>query len=135
MQTPRCGHVVLACMDFRFQQPLRRFLAAEGLEGDADLLSWPGGAACLTIDGEAERALEALALARRLHGCDRAVLVTHEDCMRLGGSAAHADPQAEVEALTGYLRDAAGRLRASVPELEVRLVRLTLAGDAIEVDD
>lgn len=122
-------------MDFRFQAPLQRFLAAEGLQGDADLLIWPGGAACLTIEGEAERALDALALARRLHGCDRAVLVTHEDCMRLGGSVAHASPEAEVQALEGYLRAAAGRVRASVPGLQVRLVRLTLAGAALEVAD
>jgi hypothetical protein len=85
MPAPTCTHVVLACMDFRFVETLRRFLDAEGITGDADLLTWPGGAACLALDEERERALAALALATRLHRCERVLLVVHEDCMRLGG--------------------------------------------------
>ncbi len=134
MLTPSCSHIVMTCMDFRFVEPLRRFLDAEGLRGDADLLAWPGGAACLAIDEEAGRAAEALALATRLHACDAVILVTHEDCMRLGGSAAHASPGDETEALVGYLRRAADRVRASVPSLDVRMIRLTLAGEAIDVE-
>jgi carbonic anhydrase len=86
------------------------------------------------LQDDADRAAEALSLAVRLHGCHHAILVTHEDCMRLGGSAAHGGPHAEAEVLDGYLRRAAERLRASVPDLEVRLVRLTLGGVAIGVE-
>jgi hypothetical protein len=121
-------------MDFRFVEPLHRFLAAEGLTDDVDVLAWPGGAACLLLEDETDRAAEALALAVRLHACRHAILMTHEDCMRLGGSGAHAGPQAEVDALADYLREAAARLRASVPDLEARLVRLTLGGEAIDVE-
>ena len=133
MPTPTCSHVVLACMDFRFVPTLTRFLEAEGIAGDADLLTWPGGGACLAIDEEREHALGALALAARLHGCDRVVLVSHEDCMRLGGSAAHADLDAEREALAGYLRRAAEEVRASIPALTPRTVVLRRSGEVVDV--
>jgi hypothetical protein len=133
MPTPTCTHVVLACMDFRFVRTLTRFLEAEGIAGDADLLTWPGGGACLALDEEREHALEALALAARLHGCERVVLVSHEDCMRLGGSAAHADLAAEREALAGYLRRGAEEVRASIPSLKPRTVVLRHSGEAEEV--
>jgi hypothetical protein len=120
-------------MDFRFVETLRRFLDAEGITGDADLLAWPGGAACLALDEERERALAAVALATRLHGCERILLVAHEDCMRLGGSAAHANPAAEADALADYLRRAAEEVRASIPALTPRAVVLQRSGEAVEV--
>jgi carbonic anhydrase len=134
MGAPSCGSVVLTCMDFRFVEPLHRFLAAEGLTGDVDVLAWPGGAACLALEDDADRTEEALALAVRLHGCRHAILITHEDCLRLGGSAAHGSSGAEAEALVGYLRRGAERLHDSAPDLHVRLVRLTLGGEAIDVE-
>ncbi len=121
-------------MDFRFVETLRRFLDAEGTTGDADLLTWPGGAACLALDEERERALAALALATRLHRCERVLLVAHEDCMRLGGSAAYADSAAEADALADYLRRAAEEVRASIPELQPRTVVLRISGDVLDVD-
>jgi carbonic anhydrase len=134
MPAPTCTHVVLACMDFRFVETLRRFLDAEGITGDADLLTWPGGAACLALDEERDRALTALALATRLHGCERVLLVAHEDCMRLGGSAAYADPTAEADALADHLRRAADEVRASIPALQPRTVVLRSSGDVIDVE-
>jgi hypothetical protein len=133
MADPTCGYVILTCMDFRFVEPLRRFLAVERIEGDADLLAWPGGAACLALDEERERAVAALALARTLHGCDRAVLVVHEDCRRLGGSAAHAGPQAEAATLANYLRRASGEVRARIPGLDPRSIVLRASGEVVEV--
>ena len=133
MPSPACRHVVLTCMDFRFVEPLHRFLEAEGIAGDEDLLSWPGGAACLSLADERERALDALALARKLHGCERVLLVTHEDCMRLGGSAMYADDLAERDALAAHLRRAAGEVRASIPDLEPRAFVLLRSGDVVEI--
>ena len=131
---PACGSVVLTCMDFRFVEILRAFLEREGIAGDADVLSWPGGAACLALDDEREHALRGLALARRVHGCDRVVLAVHEDCLRLGGSAAHGDPAAETAALRDHLWTAAREVRESVPGLEPRLVILRSSGAVDELD-
>ena len=121
-------------MDFRFVEPLRRFLDAEGIIGDADLLAWPGGAACLSLEEERDRALASVALAREIHGCDRIVLAAHEDCRRLGGSAAHADASAEMRVLEDHLSRAAAEVRTSVPGLDPRPVVLRLDGTVTEVD-
>lgn len=134
MTTSACGSVVLTCMDFRFVEPLRGFLDREGVTGDADLLAWPGGAAALNLDEERERTLDALSLARRLHRCDRAVLVVHEDCRRLGGSDAHSGAEAEAEALRDHLRRAAGEVRRAIPELVPRPVILRRSGEAEELE-
>jgi hypothetical protein len=121
-------------MDFRFVEVLRAFLDREGMAGDVDVLSWPGGAACLAIDDEREHALQALALARRVHRCDKVVLAVHEDCLRLGGSAAHRDAAAEATVLRDHLRAAAREVRASIPGLEPRLVILRASGAVDELD-
>src|SRR5712691_7302686 len=39
--------VVLACSDFRYQEPLRDLLAAEGLLASSEVFLWPGGSAVL----------------------------------------------------------------------------------------
>lgn len=129
-----CTYIVLTCMDFRFVEPLRRFLDEEGISGDADLLAWPGGAACLSLQDERDRALAGVVLAQRIHGCERIVLATHEDCRRLGGSAAHPDAAAETSALLDHLSRATEVVRASVPGLEPRPLVLRLDGTVSEVD-
>ena len=133
MPAPTCTYVVLTCMDFRVVEPLRRFLDAEGISGDADLLSWPGGAACLVLDEERDRATAAVRLAAELHGCDRAVLVMHEDCRRMGGSAAYGYADAEEASLIDHLRRAAEAARAAVPSLTPRTVVVRLSGEVDEV--
>ena len=131
---PGCSYIVLTCMDFRFVEPLRRFLDDEGISGDADLVAWPGGAACLSLEEERDRTRAGIALARDIHGCDRIVLAAHEDCRRLGGSAAHADASAEARALEGHLARAVAEERTSLPGLEARPVILVLDGSLAEVD-
>ena len=133
MPAPACTYVVLTCMDFRIVEPLRRFLDAEGISGDADLLSWPGGAACLVLDDERNRVTAAVRLAAELHGCDEAVLVMHEDCRRLGGSAAFTDAAVEDAAIRDYLRRAADAIRSAVPSLTPRSVVVRLSGEIEEV--
>ena len=133
MPATTCTTIVLSCMDFRIVEPLRRFLDAEGISGDADLLAWPGGAACLVLDDERERAVGAVSLAAELHACEQIVLVMHEDCRRLGGSDAYADTGAEEAAVSDYLRRAADEIRATVPSLTPRTVVVRLSGDVDEV--
>jgi hypothetical protein len=129
-----CTYIVLTCMDFRFVEPLRRFLDEQGISGDADLLAWPGGAACLSLEDERDRALAGVALAHDIHGCERIVLATHEDCRRLGGSAAHPDAAAETSVLLDHLSRAVSEVRASVPGLAPRPVILRLDGTVSEVE-
>jgi DNA-binding MarR family transcriptional regulator len=75
--------LVLACTDHRFQEPLLRLLAAEGLLGVAEVFQWPGGSAALGGDA-AGQVLEAMAdsIVDRCPG--RVVLVAHQGCRARG---------------------------------------------------
>jgi hypothetical protein len=75
--------LVLSCTDHRFQEPLLRLLAAEGLLGGAEIFLWPGGSAAL--GGEhAGHVLEAMAEVVRDAPPARVVLVAHQGCRARG---------------------------------------------------
>jgi hypothetical protein len=79
---PRTGTrdaVALSCGDHRFQEPLRELLAAEGLTGRTEVISWPGGAAALT-GPEGPLLVDVLAAAAEREPADRVLLVAHAEC-------------------------------------------------------
>ncbi|MFA5890284.1 MAG: carbonic anhydrase [Actinomycetota bacterium] len=131
---PRCRAVVLACIDFRFVEPLRRFLDDQGLTGDADLIGWPGGAAGMTTK-DASSIEAALELAVALHEPSELILVAHHDCRRMGGSAAFPDQESENAMLHAALERAAEIVCGRFPSLAVRLIRIDEFGAAIPVAD
>lgn len=125
MTAPRCRAIVLSCIDFRFVEPVQGVMRQRGLVGDADLVSWPGGALVLA-HGEAQAVLDTLALARRLHEPDELVLVAHHDCGWLGGSDRFDGHAEEVAFLDEALALAAGVAGEHLPGLRVEGVRLDL---------
>jgi len=75
--------VVLACSDYRFQEPLQHLLSAEGLSGRAEIFLWPGGSAAL--GGAAGPALLAeMVQAAGAEASPRVVLVAHQGCHARG---------------------------------------------------
>lgn len=79
---PRTGTrdaLALACGDHRFQEPLRELLAAEGLTGRSEVVSWPGGAAALT-GPEGTLLLDVMVAAADREPPDRVLLIAHEEC-------------------------------------------------------
>jgi DNA-binding MarR family transcriptional regulator len=81
-QAPRTA-LVLGCTDHRFQEPLLRLLAAEGLMGSAEIFLWPGGSAALGGD-MANQVLEAMSESVREEPPDRVVLTAHQGCRARG---------------------------------------------------
>jgi hypothetical protein len=77
-QSP-CEALVLACCDFRYQEPLRNLMAEEGLLGKAEMILLPGGASALAgrDGGRILAALETVAAWRRP---GRVFLVAHHGC-------------------------------------------------------
>jgi hypothetical protein len=74
---------VLACSDFRFQEPLRALLESEGLLDLSETFLWPGGSAALGgPDGPA--ILEAMVSAVGPDTPPRVVLVAHQGCHARG---------------------------------------------------
>ena len=118
---------MLACIDFRFVEPLHSFLGSRGLTRDFDLVSWPGGAVAL---GTADRAalLDAVALACDLHQPNELFLIVHHDCGRLGGSTSFAGHHAETATLETALDVALEVAAARFPNLDVHTIRLDLDG-------
>jgi len=87
--------VVLACSDYRFQEPLRDLLATQGLLGRAEVFLWPGGSAALGgIEGPG--ILEAMVRAVGADSPPRGVvLVAHQDCHARGARVAPRDGPVE----------------------------------------
>lgn len=78
-RTGECEAVVIACSDYRFQEGLRQFLAAQGLLGRAEVVLRPGGGAALAGSrrGEVLSELAALTVERKP---SRLLLIAHQDC-------------------------------------------------------
>jgi hypothetical protein len=114
-----CRAIVLFCSDYRFQEGLRLFLAAQGLLGGAEIVLWPGGGAALrTSDRDALlRVLEQLA---RERNPERLLLLAHQDCSAPGISMPPRSPSASYRALVRERRTAMQTLRRRIglsPEL------------------
>jgi hypothetical protein len=86
--------VVLACSDYRFQEPLRDLLATQGFLGRAEVFLWPGGSAALGgIEGPG--ILDAMVRAVGADSPPRVVLVAHQDCHARGARVARRDGPVE----------------------------------------
>jgi hypothetical protein len=74
-----CEALVLACADYRYQEPLRNLIAAEGLLGKAEMILLPGGASAIAgrDGGRIVAALETVASWRKP---ERLLLVAHHGC-------------------------------------------------------
>lgn len=123
----KCQAVVVSCIDYRFVEPMRRFLAGRGLTGVVDLIAWPGGAAAFATP-DRDAIVDALRMACELHDPAEIVLMAHHDCGRLGGSACFAGPQAEIATLESALAIAGEIIAEQFPTLRLHLVRFDFSG-------
>ena len=84
--------LVLACSDFRYQEPLRELLSEEGILATSEIFLWPGGSAALG-GPHASAILEAMRGALQERTPRRVVLVAHQGCAVPGAHArAQRDP-------------------------------------------
>ena len=83
-----CAAVVLACSDYRYQEPLRTLLAAEGLLGRAEVMQVPGGASAL-IGRDGGRILAGLEFVAAKMRPDRVLLTAHHGCWVPGAFVSH----------------------------------------------
>lgn len=121
-----CRAVVVSCIDYRFFGWLGRFLRDEGLDGAADVITWPGGGLALTAH-EGETVREAMRVSIRLHDPSQAVLVAHEDCGWLKEREGNPDM---ADLLRGSGRDVAARF----PLETVRLVVIAMDGSTRSIE-
>src|SRR5438094_4839201 len=119
--------IVVFCTDYRYQEGLRLFLAAQGLQGSSEVLLWPGGGAALRgPDGQVVlRVLEELT---RERGPERLLLMAHQDCSAPGIFRQRRNPSASYRALVRERRESMRSLRQLLglsPELWFMALRRT----------
>jgi MarR family len=83
-----CRALVLACSDYRYQDPLRTLLANQGLLGRAEVMLLPGGASALG-GRDRSRIMAALEYMARALGAVRLLLVAHHGCWVPGAFISH----------------------------------------------
>lgn len=123
MSDRHCNALVIHCIDFRFHEAIRQFVANELGVASYDLLTVPGAAKHLTASGSPERRiglLEDIGISIRLHVPSSIIIVNHADCGAYGGRAAFATPEAEATTHRSALTEATMSLRASYPSVAVR---------------
>jgi carbonic anhydrase len=108
-------------MDFRLGPALDRFLEAQDLGGDCDVVSLAGAAKGFTDDESRDLLMKQIDISKRLHGIEEVYLMSHTDCGAYGGKKAFADDAAEHARLVSDMRQAAELIVGKWPELQVRL--------------
>jgi DNA-binding Lrp family transcriptional regulator len=83
-----CAAVVLACSDYRYQEPLRTLLAAEGLLGRAEVMQVLGGASALS-GRDGGRILAGLEFVTAKMRPERVLLTAHHGCWVPGAFVSH----------------------------------------------
>jgi plasmid maintenance system antidote protein VapI len=104
-----CRGLVLACSDYRFQEGLRQFLAAQGLLGGAEIVLWPGGGASLT-GPDRDIVLERVRDLAAERQPERVLMIAHQDCTAQGIFRARRGASRTYRALVRERREAIARL-------------------------
>ena len=136
--TDRSAHqaeaLVLSCMDFRLIGAVGDYMASRGLSGRYDHIILAGGAMGVMAKDRPEwdrTFWEHLALARKLHGIKRLILIDHRDCgackMFMGPDCAD-DPDGELITHMRVMEALADEVRTREPGLEVELLLMNLDG-------
>lgn len=79
--------IVLACIDFRFQPAIKKFLDEELKLSSYDLKTDGGAVLQLLSEGEVKNwILKNFEISFELHNVNRIILINHTDCGAYGGS-------------------------------------------------
>jgi carbonic anhydrase len=112
---PQCEVIVVACIDFRFQHALDRWLAAQIKHGSYDRVGLAGGVKNWEV------VWQQIELAKRLHNIRRVILINHEDCGAYGAEGTREKHESD-------LRAARQAILRQLPAVEVELYFARLTG-------
>ena len=102
-----CEVVAVACIDFRIQEHVRKWLNETVGAGNYDMVCQAGSVK------ETSEALKQIAVSVRLHHSKKAILIQHEDCGAYGAEGSR-------QRLAQDAAHAAEEIRKSFPGLEVQ---------------
>lgn len=116
MSTHTCDVFVVACIDFRFQKYLKKWLEENMADKTYDYVGFAGATKDL------ETIKKQLDISVRLHHVKQVVLIHHEDCGAYGKESTH-DRHAK------DLKKAEKLINKKYPDLKVNLFYLYLDGE------
>ena len=126
--------LVLNCMDFRLIGAVSDYLKSRGLEGKYDQITLAGGAIGVMSDQTepwANTFWQHVALARKLHGIRKIIIIDHRDC---GACKAFVSPDCadqrdrETAIHTQWMKALAREITNREPNLEIELLLMDLDG-------
>lgn len=132
-----CRACVVACIDFRLDKPLRRFLVVQGLDKDgADVVRVAGVSLSLARPDKTwqrDFVLGQLKASYALHKIKEIYLLNHEDC---GAYGLECVPDSEEERREHWsdLKAAKGLIESHIPGVEVLSYFLHIDGRAEHVN-
>jgi carbonic anhydrase len=112
--------IIQTCIDFRFREPLNKFIEEELNLHSVDIKTDGGGVKKIFEEGPIRDWIFAnYEIAFDLHGVERVILINHQDCGAYGGSKAHPNEQAEIDAHEIQLRHSVSIVRAKYPNKQI----------------
>ena len=110
---PKCGNLILHCMDYRLQESINKWIEERGLFGDIDRIAFGGPGL------HHEIALQFIDIGCRAHGAKNVYIVQHEDCGAYNGHAAFPSLEAEREKLIGDMLSLKKKVLEIYPDVNV----------------
>lgn len=115
MSDHSCEAVIVTCIDFRFQEYINNWISGNFQPKSFDRVAIAGGVFDL------DYVLKQIEISHRLHHIKKVILINHEDCGAYGETGT---PEKHAE----DLKNAAAKIKAQYPELEVEAYYLHLDG-------
>jgi carbonic anhydrase len=108
-------------MDFRLNPSIQKYLEANNLVNNTDIISLAGGVKNIN-DTENGCAQQQIDLSVKLHGINTLMLMNHTDCGAYGGSAKFASKEEEKVFHIEELNKARTKLTQIYPDLKIILL-------------
>lgn len=116
MSTHTCNAFIVACIDFRFQKFIKKWLEEKFQNKTYDYVGFAGSTKDL------KTIMNQLDISVRLHHINQVVLIHHEECGAYGTESTH-------DRHTDDLKKARGLINKKYPQLKVDLYYLHLDGE------
>ncbi len=120
-----CKALIIHCMDFRFGEAIKNWLAENHLLNDCDIVSLAGAAKGLANPrsaAEKEIILKQLEISSSLHKISQVILMHHTDCGAYGGRDAFESGEAEYNQHADDMKKAKELILNKFSDLEVKTV-------------
>lgn len=128
--------LILHCIDFRFQQPIQKFLADKGLLGLADIVSLAGSAKNFVnpaMPSDREFLMRQVDISVKLHEIEKILIVNHQDCGAYGGSKSFANFEHEEREYKEDMKALKQAILEKYPNVAVEMYIALMEGDVVEV--